>query len=233
MYFTQGHGEKDTTSQERDGYGAIGTALGHENYTVDKVVLAQTRRGARRCDGRRRGGAEDGLLPAEIDALKKYLSKSGKLLLEIDPPDKPDSPPLTNLIALAHDWGMEVGNDVVVDASGMGRLIGTDASVPVAASYPPHPITERFNLLTAFPLARSVSPVTGGVNGHIAQTVVETSDRSWAESDIKALLTTGAVSLDEAKGDKKGPVADRRGRHRGGPAERAAQARRAGRRAEA
>src|SRR4029077_13288406 len=39
--FTQGHGEKDTTSSERDGYNVITTALGRENYTVDKVTLAQ------------------------------------------------------------------------------------------------------------------------------------------------------------------------------------------------
>src|SRR5262249_37387555 len=30
--------------------------------------------------------------------------------------------------------------------------------------------------------------------------------RSWAETDIKSLLTTGQVSLDESKGDKKGPI---------------------------
>jgi len=41
VYFTQGHGEKDTTSSERDGYATIAGALGRENYTVDKVVLAQ------------------------------------------------------------------------------------------------------------------------------------------------------------------------------------------------
>jgi ABC-type uncharacterized transport system involved in gliding motility auxiliary subunit len=141
-----------------------------------------------------------------MDALKKYLEKAGKLLMMLDPPDKPDSPPLTNLIALAHDWGFDVGNDVVVDVSGMGRLIGTDASVPVAANYPSHPIVQRFNLLSAFPLARSVVPVSGGVNGRQAQSFVETSGRSWAESDIKGLMTTGQVALDEAKGDKKGPV---------------------------
>ena len=104
-------------------------------------------------------GPQTDFFPPEIDALKKYLDKGGKLLLELDPPDKADSPPLTNLIALAHDWGIDVGNDVVVDVSGMGRLIGTDASVPVAANYPSHPITQRFNFLTAFPLARSVTPV--------------------------------------------------------------------------
>ena len=151
-------------------------------------------------------GPRTDFFPQEVDALKKYLEKAGKLLLELDPPDKADSAPLTNLIALAHDWGVDVGNNVVVDVSGMGRLIGTDASVPVAANYPSHPITQRFTFLTAFPLAREASPVSGGVNGRTAQPVVESSARSWAETDIKTLLTSGQVSLDESKGDKKGPV---------------------------
>ena len=206
VYFTAGHGEHDTGSSERDGYNGIAEALGHENYTVDKLVLAQAGSVPDDASVVVVAGPKTDFFPQEIDALKKYLDKAGKLLLEIDPPEKPDSPPLTNLIALAHDWDMAVGNDIVVDVSGMGRLIGTDASVPVAASYPAHPITQRFTLLTAFPLARSVNVITGGVNGHTAQTFVETSPRSWAESDVKGLLTTGQVTLDESKGDKKGPV---------------------------
>src|SRR6267142_1079373 len=42
VYFTQGHGEKDTASTDREGYSDIATALKGENYTVDKIVLAQT-----------------------------------------------------------------------------------------------------------------------------------------------------------------------------------------------
>jgi len=206
IYFTQGHGEKDNGSAERDGYNAIAAALGRENYTVDKVVIAQ--QGAVPEDAAVVivAGPRTDFFPPEIEALKTYLGKSGKLLLELDPPDKPDSAPLTNLIALAHDWGMDVGTDVVVDVSGMGRLIGTDASIPVAANYPSHPITQRFNFITAYPLARSVTPVSGGVNGHTAQTFIETSPRSWAETDIKGLVASGQVALDESKGDKKGPV---------------------------
>jgi ABC-type uncharacterized transport system involved in gliding motility auxiliary subunit len=206
VYFTQGHGEKDTTSAERDGYNAIAGALGRENYTVEKVAIAQA--GSVPDDAAMViiAGPRIDFFPPEIEALKKYLDKAGKLLLEIDPPDKPDSPPLTNLIALAHDWGVDLGNNVVVDVSGMGRMIGTDASVPVVASYPSHAITQRFSFLTAFPLAREAAPVSGGVNGHVAQPFIETSPRSWAEADIKSLLTTGQVALDEAKGDKKGPI---------------------------
>jgi hypothetical protein len=61
-------------------------------------------------------------------------------------------------------------------------------------------------MMTAFPLAREASPVAGGVNGHVAQSFIETGPRSWAETDLKSLMTTGAVSLDESKGDKKGPI---------------------------
>src|SRR4029079_15849208 len=206
VYFVQGHGERDTTSSERAGDNATAGALGSENYTVDKLVLAQA--GALPDDAAVVivAGPKIDFFPQEIEALKKYLDKAGKLLLELDPPDKADSPPLTNLIALAHDWGVTIGNDVVVDASGMGRLIGTDASVPVVATYGSHPITERFSFVTAFPLARSVTPVMGGVNGHTAQPFAQTSAQSWAETDIKDMLATGKVTLDEAKGDKKGPI---------------------------
>ena len=187
VYFTAGHGEKDTALSDRQGYAGIAAALGRENYTVDKVVIAQ--RGSVPDDAAVLvvAGPKNDFLPGEVDAVKKYLDKSGKLLLMLDPPEKADSAPLANLIALAHDWGMDVGTNIVVDISGMGQLIGASEAIPVAATYPSHPITERFNVITAYPLARSVTPVTGGVNGHTAQSIVLTSDRSWAESNLKDL----------------------------------------------
>ena len=39
VYFTQGHGEKDTAGSDRNGYGSIATALGRE--TSDPAVHAQ------------------------------------------------------------------------------------------------------------------------------------------------------------------------------------------------
>ena len=207
VYFTQGHGERDTTSSERDGYNTIASALGRENYGVEKLTIAQQGSVPDDASVLVVAGPRTDFFAPEVEALKKYLDRQGKLLLELDPPDKLDSPPLTNLIALAHDWGIQVGNNIVVDVSGMGRLIGTDASVPVVAPpYPSHAIAQRLSLLTAFPLAREASPVSGGVNGHVAQSFIETGPRSWAETDLKSLMTTGAVSLDESKGDKKGPI---------------------------
>jgi len=205
VYFTQGHGEKNTTSSDREGYDTIAAALGRENYGVDKLVLAQSGSVPDGATAVIVAGPKTDFFPPEVEALKKYLANGGKLLLMLDPPDRVDSPPLTSLIALAHDWGIDVDNDIVVDVSGMGRLLGTDASVPVAASYPSHPITERFEILTAYPMARGLVVVTGGVNGHTAKSFVESSPRSWGETDIKALLTTGQVAMDAGK-DKPGPI---------------------------
>jgi ABC-type uncharacterized transport system involved in gliding motility auxiliary subunit len=174
---------------------------------VDKVILAQQTSVPADAAVLAVAGPRTDYLPAEIDMIRAYLRKGGKLLMMLDPPEKTDSPALTNLIALAHEWGMDVGNNMVVDLSPAGRLLGTGPSIPVAASYPAHPINEKMQVLTAYPLARSVAPVAGGVDGHTAQPIVETSQNSWAETDLKTLSTTGEARREEDKGDKPGPIA--------------------------
>jgi ABC-type uncharacterized transport system involved in gliding motility auxiliary subunit len=206
LYFVNGHGERDVVSSERGGYATIKAALERENYGVASLTLVQQGSVPDDAAAVVVAGPKTDLLPTEVDAIKAFLNKGGKLLLLIDPPEKADTPPQPSLEALAHDWGMNVGRNIVVDASGVGRLLGTDASVPVAATYPSHPITERFGVLTAYPLARSVVPVPGGVNGRNAQTFINTSERSWGETNIEGLMKTGEVTLDEAKGDMRGPV---------------------------
>jgi ABC-type uncharacterized transport system involved in gliding motility auxiliary subunit len=85
-------------------------------------------------------------------------------------------------------------------------MLGTGPEVPIAAKYNTHPITDRFNLLTAYALARSVASNQAGANNRFAQNLVETSPRSWAESDIQQLMTSGQVGLETDKGDIAGPV---------------------------
>ena len=206
IYFAQGHNEKDTGSSERTGYSAVAAALARDNYKVEKLVLVQQTAIPADASVVVVAGPKTDYLPTEVDALRAYVEKGGKCLFLIDPPEQQDSPPFTNLAAFVRDWGIEIGTNIVVDASGIGQLFGTDASVPVAASYPQHPITDRFNVLTAFPLARSVTPAAGGAGGRTAQAIVETSSKSWAETDLKQVLAGGEVTLDEARGDKPGPI---------------------------
>jgi ABC-type uncharacterized transport system involved in gliding motility auxiliary subunit len=205
VYFVQGHGEKNTTDTERTGYSSITGALGRDNYGVEPLVLAQQQDVPADASVVVVAGPRSDLLQGEADMLRRYLNKGGHLLVLFDPPEADDSPtPI--LTALLQEWAVEVGDNVVVDVSGMGQLLGTDASVPVAAQYSAHPITDGFNMITAYPLARSIAGVTGGVNGRTAQTIIETSPRSWAETNVQQLRTSGEVQLNADAGDKPGPV---------------------------
>jgi len=206
VYFTQGHGEKDTASSDRTGYSAISAALGSDNYSVDKIVLVQKPEVPADATVLVVAGPRTDFLPPEIDAVKKYVAKGGKVLVMLDPPDDPTKG-MPVLDGFVKEWGFNVGTNIVVDASGIGQLLGTDASVPVAASYPSHAITTNFQLMTAYPLARSVDAVEGGANGHTPQSLVQTSAQSWAEADIAALSKgDGRVALNPEKGDKPGPI---------------------------
>ena len=206
VYFVQGHGEHSNDSSDRNGYSTIAAALGSDNFQTGSIVLAQEKQVPADASVLVAAGPKTDFFPAEVDMLKAYLAKGGKIFFMLDPPDRADSPALTNLAALLKDWAIEIGNNVVVDVSGMGQLLGTDVSVPVAAKYESHPITDRFNLLTAYPLARSVVGSSGGANGRTAQNLVMTSAKSWAETDIKRLTTSGEVARDLDKGDLAGPV---------------------------
>ncbi|MGE3959777.1 MAG: GldG family protein [Vicinamibacterales bacterium] len=205
LYFTQGHGEHDLNSGDRDGYQAINTALMNENYGVEKLALAQSPKVPDDATAVVVAGPKTDFFKPEVDALRTYLENNGKLLLMLDPPDG-TSAPLTNLIALAKEWGVEVQDTLVVDVSGIGRQLGAGPEMPIAANYPSHPITDRFRVASAYPLARGLTIVSGGVNGRTASPVVESSPQGWAEADLKSLQEGKEISLDEAKGDKPGPI---------------------------
>jgi ABC-type uncharacterized transport system involved in gliding motility auxiliary subunit len=206
IYFVQGHGEKDTAATDRAGYSNIVAALGRDNFGVDKLVIAQQKEIPADASVLVFAGPKSDLFPSEMDALRAWLRRGGKVLVMLDPPERADEPPPSNLLALLKEWSVEVGTNVVVDVSGMGQLIGTDASVPVAASYPSHAITQGFRFITAYPLARSVAPVQGGGGSRFPQTFVETGASSWAETDIKKLLGGGELSNEDAQDDQRGPI---------------------------
>jgi ABC-type uncharacterized transport system involved in gliding motility auxiliary subunit len=203
VYFTQGHGERDTASSDRmRGYNAIAEALGRDNFTVATLPLIQQKEVPADASVVVIAGPTTDLLPPEVDALKGYVARGGKLLVLIDPPP-PGSAGLPNVQAFLTEWSLDLGNDVVLDASGIGQLFGGDATVPVVVNYPAHQITQNFGVMTAFPHARSVKAVEGGTR--TPQPLLETSAQSWAETDLKS-LTTGKVEFNEGA-DRRGPIA--------------------------
>jgi len=202
VYFAEGHGERDTTNSDPLGFTLFSDALKSENFEVGKIVLAQDPKVPDDATMVIIAGPKSDYLPQEIDALKPYLGKGGKLLLMIDPPEPKKIVEYPNLAGLAKDWNINIGTNIVVDAQSM-----QSAAFPFVATYPRHPITENFDrVMTMYRFVRSVEPIEGGTNGRFAQKILETSPRSWAESDVKGLYETGKPVMEPDKGDKQGPV---------------------------
>jgi ABC-type uncharacterized transport system involved in gliding motility auxiliary subunit len=221
VYFVQGHDERTIDDNDRTGYSTIGQYLTAENFAHDNIVLSQVRAIPEDATVLIVAGPKADFLQPEIDLLKGYLTRGGKVLFLLDPREKPDAAPLGNLLALVKDWGITVDDDVVinvpsdyqakegeaVDVAALAPVTNADGTFVLAAKYQQHALTQGLGRVTVmFRMARSVSPITGGVNGRFAQSLIESTATSWGETDLKRLMTQGQVAREPSKGDKGGPL---------------------------
>ena len=155
-------------------------------------------------------GPQIDFFPPEIEALKKYLAKARQAAAELDPPGRPTAAarqPDRARARLGHRRRQQRRRR----PAGWASCSAHRRAVPVAANYPAHPITERFNVMTAYPLARSVTPVSGGVNGHTAQTDRRDQPAELGRSRPEGAAATGKVVARRDGRRQDGPDLDRRG----------------------
>jgi ABC-type uncharacterized transport system involved in gliding motility auxiliary subunit len=197
--FAEGEGERDLEDSSERGFSGVKSSLAKSQYETKKVLLLREKAVPADCTVFVVGSPEKDLLPEVVSALRDHVKGGGKLLAMSEAPLKIQT---SNLDALLKEWNIEPGKDVVVDVSGMGQLFGAGEFTPLAASYPYHEITKDFRVATAFHMARSMQAGTSSVEGVSAQTLLETSRDSWAETDLSL---RGRIGYDEGK-DKKGPI---------------------------
>lgn len=206
VYFVTGHKERDTaSSDERTGYSALSQALGRDNFTVDKLLLAQQRAVPADADVVVLAGPEGDLLDDEVGVLTRYLDQGGKLFALVDPPAKEGSPGPPRLQGLLQQWGFTTGTDYVLDVSVnvAGQVVIRE--VAVSGNYPAHPITDPLQgALSIFPQAQSIVPATAG--SRVPGVVLQSSDNSFALKNRTSFNSGGEIKIDESKGDKRGPV---------------------------
>lgn len=177
IYFLTGHGEKEIDDNERFGLASAKKAVEEENYDVKTLFLADKSEIPSDCSVLVIAGPKSELLSNEEEMIQNYLSKGGKALIMLDP--KPNA----GMIKFLDNWGITVGDNFVVDASGIGRLFGAGPEMPIVASYESHEITKGFgNYMTAYPLVRSVKPKDEKENGLEVKSLAKTQSHSWAES---------------------------------------------------
>ena len=204
--FTTGEGEGDIDeSQQPSGLNEFRKGLEGENYVVKKVNLVTEPAVPSDCTLLVIAGPTRPLVPHVIDLITRFLNQGGRVLAMLRPirPDK--SIDQTALVKLLADWGVKVGNNIVVDQ--VVRLFAGPALglSPTVNTYGPHPITTGFTNQTVFPMVRTVDPLEPPVPGLDAVGIAKTSDSSWAETDLNDLFLKQTAQFN-AGADTKGPV---------------------------
>ena len=197
VYFLEGHNERATAGEAgaaKDGYARALEALTNERYRVQPLLLASQGEVPSDANVLIIAGATRPLLGDEHAALTRYLERGGALLVMLDPRAK------TDLVDDVRGWGIEVGDDIIVDRK--LALFGR-ATTPFAGNYDTtHPITKDLRETTLFHVARSVRP--SAESNHAFQPLVFTGEDSWAERDLDRFFGEAVAEL--GPDDLKGPV---------------------------
>jgi ABC-type uncharacterized transport system involved in gliding motility auxiliary subunit len=196
IYFIQGHGEKDISDTDRTGFSDAKNGMETQGYKVETVNLASTGKVPDDAKVLIEAGPTTEPFPQELQFINDFLEKGGVgFFLLVDPKPAP------SFESFLKDWGIKVDNDLVLDVSGVGRLMGAGPSIPLVTSYESHKITDRFNQMTFFPFTRSVGPEKTIPKGLTVETLFKSNVNSWGETN----LDTKEASFDPQK-DLKGPL---------------------------
>ncbi|MCK5849948.1 MAG: GldG family protein [Kiritimatiellae bacterium] len=199
VYFLEGHGEHSIRDYGRQsGYSHITKIIQRDNMDVRRLVISQHRTIPQDCSALVIAGPDRKIPRFELDILTKYLERSGRLLVMVDPATS------TGLAGFLEQWGIRISRDVVVDPS--QTLTGTEL---VVTQYGEHPVVGGLGgIQTAFCMPRSVEPVTpsnpystGLSDKPSVSVLVASSAKGWAEVD----LNQNPQKFD-SKTDRHGPI---------------------------
>jgi len=195
-YFLQGHGERalEAATANQGGLSQAIAALKGRNFITEPLNLRQRQQVPEDASVVIIAAPQQGLFAAEVQRLRDYLNRRGGLLLMVEPQTKP------GLESLLKDWGVQLDNRLVVDASGQGQLVGLGPAVPLVNQYGEHPITQDFDGQASFyPLAQPVQAQPAP--NREATDLLITGAESWAESN------PASESLEfNPDRDRKGPL---------------------------
>ncbi len=194
IWLTDGHGEKNVESQEPMGAADLKRYLEQQNMRVEQVTLLERTEIPAEVQLLVIAGPTRRITESELLLLQDYLERGGRILALIDP--LVDS----GLDGFLERWGIRLGMDIVVDPA--RQLPFGSAANLFVTTYTRHPIVEKMKtLMTLYPVARSVSPVTPPPAEISTMPLALTSPMGWGETTVDSPRFQFDAGL-----DAKGPV---------------------------
>lgn len=203
IYYVQGHDEAELEGVLPTGVKKLSDAIKNEHLTIEGIVLGQ--KGAVPDDASALIllAPKKELLPEEREMIIKYVEGGGHLLLFTDPRAPEDAR------AIAAKFGIDIGNDVVIDQ--VQRLFAAPAlgAQPMVRDYGAHPITANFSPednITIFNLASTVTTQQKSENGVTYTELARSSPTAWGETSLALVFDADEPGAIKEPNDKVGPV---------------------------
>ncbi len=196
VYFLAGHGERDISNVEKDGYSTAKAAIEKENFQVKTLNLLVDPKIPDDAALVVVADPQKPLLATELDALRQYSIRNGSVMFLLEPFSD------GGVAGFLKSYGIIISPDIIVDT--MSRVFGASYLIPVITEYGFHKITDGFNVACFFPTTRSIGSAVGIPDSIELLELAFTSSYSWADTSFR-LGQTEPPKFDETK-DKKGPI---------------------------
>ncbi len=196
VYFLTGHGDRDISNFDKDGYSTAKAVIEKENFEVKSLNLLAVPNIPNDAALVVIAGPQKPFMATELEALRQYLGRDGSLMLLLEPFSD------AGLVDFLKSYGISISSDIIVDT--MSRVFGASYLIPVITEYSFHKITDGFNVACFFPTARSIDSAKEIPDSVVMTELASTSPYSWAETDFQ-FGQQEPPKFDQTK-DKKGPI---------------------------
>ncbi|MGH8443816.1 MAG: GldG family protein [Solimonas sp.] len=192
VVFLEGHGERSTSEPGQAAFTQFAQALKDKGLKVQGLNLVKTPKIPDNTSVLVVASPASKLLAGEAQIVAAFVAGGGNVLWLADPDFAPGIEPLARELGVTWQDGYAIFPDY--------QALGTShPGFFVATGYPPNPVTQGLDMVTAFPLVRSLTVAPAG--DWKMQPLLVTSDTAWLETgDINA----GSVQFDGK--DIKGPL---------------------------
>jgi ABC-type uncharacterized transport system involved in gliding motility auxiliary subunit len=195
VYFLTGHDERriDDFSDYR-GYSRIAGVIREQQAEVRSLLLAAAEAVPADCSALVIAGPVRQLADWEVDKIRGYLARSGRLMVLVD------AGASSGLEPLLEEWGIRLGVERVIDSKSSSPLLSISSRTPAVGMgevpvirYGRHPVTDNLDgLVTSLYMPRPVEPLSsntqrGSLNDHAdrprVMELLYSSVTSWAEAE--------------------------------------------------
>lgn len=205
MYYVIGHGEPALESEGQGGAKQFADAIIDEHLKIDSLNLLQKGKVPEDAAAVVLAAPKRPLQQSEKDALIAYTELGGRLVL-LDEPENRDNHDIKDI---ADKFGIQVGNDVVIDQ--VQRLFaGPQLAVQfVAQEYGTSPVVSKLskNEPPVFTFSSSVQQKSG-TEGKDAkyEVLLKSGPTAWAESNVGLIFDSESPTASQDADDAKGPI---------------------------